>query len=98
MNRYYYEVIITPNRYKEEIESFLMDHFYNGIEEVEGSLILRSEEPLDDIVKKSKEYANALSKIFNEEVRLDIEIKKKRNLDWIENYKKSIKPVEVGEF
>ncbi|WP_187647952.1 50S ribosomal protein L11 methyltransferase [Nitrosophilus labii] len=98
MRDYYYEVTITPSSHKEEIESFLMDHFYNGIEEVGNSLILRSEEPLEDIIEKTKEYANALSKIFSEKVELDIKIEKKENQDWIENYKKSITPVEVEEF
>ena len=98
MKEYYYEVTITPTSHKEEIESFLMDHFYNGIEEKNNSLILRSEESLDEIIEKTKEYVKILSEIFNEDIKVDIKAEKKENLDWIENYKKSITPVEAGEF
>lgn len=98
MNRYYYEIVLTPSSHKEEIESFLMDRFYNGIEEKEGSLILRSEEPLDEIVHQAKDYVKALSEIFDEKIDLDVKVEKKENIDWIEKYKKSITPVETDEF
>lgn len=98
MKKYYYEVTITPSSHKDEVESFLMDHFYNGIEEKNNSLILRSEEPLDDIIQKTKDYVKAISEIFDEKIEVDIKTEKKENVDWIENYKKSISPVEAGEF
>ncbi len=91
-------MVITPSSHKDEIESFLMDHFYNGIEENGNSLILRSEEPLDEIILKTKEYVKNLSNIFSENIDIDIKIEKKKNIDWIEEYKKSITPVEVGNF
>jgi len=98
MKEYYYEVTITPTSHKEEIESFLMDHFYNGIEERGDSLILRSEEPLDEIVEKCKDYVKELSLIFEEKIDLKIKTQKKKNIDWIENYKKSITPVIAKDF
>jgi len=98
MKEYYYEVIITPTSHKEEIESFLMDHFYNGIEERGDSLILRSEEPLDEIIEKCKDYVKELSLIFEEKIDLKIKTQKKKNIDWIENYKKSITPVIAKDF
>ncbi len=98
MKRYYYEYKITPSAFFEEIESFLMDRFYNGIEESEGSLILRSEEPLDSIIEQLREYVKSLEELFGQKVDLDIQKSEKANEDWIEKYKKSITPVEVGEF
>ncbi len=98
MREYYYELVVTPSSHKEEIESFLMDHFYNGIEERSDSLILRSDEPLDDIVEKLEEYRKNLSQLWQEDIEIAIEQHKKPNIDWIEKYKKSITPVEVGEF
>ncbi len=98
MKRHYYEYKITPSAFFEEIESFLMDRFYNGIEESGGSLILRSEEPLDNIMEQLKEYTQSLEELFGQKVELDIQKSKKANEDWIEKYKKSITPVEVGEF
>ena len=98
MKQYYYEYKITPSAFFEEIESFLMDRFYNGIEERGESLILRSEEPLDTIIEQLREYIKSLEELFGQKVELDIQKSKKANEDWIEKYKKSITPVEVGEF
>ncbi len=98
MKRYYYEYKITPSTFFEEIESFLMDHFYNGIEESAGSLILRSEEPLDSMIEQLRAYIESLEELFGQKVKLNITKEKKANEDWIEKYKKSITPVEVGEF
>jgi len=61
-------------------------------------LILRSEDPLDEIIEKTKNYGKILSEIFNEDIKIDIKTEKKENIDWIENYKKSITPVETREF
>ncbi|SMC10129.1 50S ribosomal protein L11 methyltransferase [Nitratiruptor tergarcus] len=98
MQEYYYETSITVDKFRDEIESFLMDHFYNGIEERGNTLILRSEDPLSSTLKKLEEYVKSLEEIFDETISLKIEQEKKRNSDWIEKFKKSITPVEVGEF
>jgi ribosomal protein L11 methyltransferase len=98
MNKYYYETTITPTSHKDEIESFLMDYFYNGIEEKDDSLILRSEDALDEIIRKTKDYVKILSKIFEKDIDVKIEVEKKTNEDWIENYKRSIVPIEIDEF
>jgi len=50
----YFELTITPSSFKEEIESFLLDNFNNGIEELKNSLILRSENSFDDLVNRLK--------------------------------------------
>ncbi len=98
MNRYYYEYVVSTDSFKDEIESFLMDRFYNGIEEGENSLILRSEEPLDEMMEALKEYVKSLEELFGQKINLAIDMRQKANEDWIENYKRSITPVEVGEF
>ncbi len=98
MDRYYYEYRIKTDAFKDEIESFLMDRFYNGIEESGDGFILRSEEEIDDIIEALKEYVKSLEELFETSIDLEVEKKRKENIDWIEKYKKSITPVEVGEF
>ena len=98
MKNIYYEIIITPSLFKDEISNFLIERFNNGIEERNNSLILRSDEPLDNLINELKEYVKALEEIFNKKVDLDIKVEKKENKDWIENYKKSITPIEIDEF
>jgi ribosomal protein L11 methyltransferase len=94
----YYEITITPSSFKDEIESFLLDNFNNGIEELDNSLILRSEKDFKDLIKNLKIYIHSLEEIFQTKIDLDIKIEEKENKDWIANYQNSIKPVEIDEF
>ena len=98
MKNIFYEIFVTPSSNKEEISNFLIERFNNGIEEKGNTLILRSDEPLDDLIKELQEYVKALEEIFEKKIDLDIKIEEKENKDWIENYKKSIQPVEIDEF
>jgi len=98
MKSVYYETIITPSANKDEIINFLIERFNNGIEEKDNSLILRSDEKLDDLIEELREYVKALEEIFEHKIELAVEVKEKENKDWIENYKKSIQPIEIDEF
>ena len=98
MKNKYFEISIFTSGFKDEISNFLIERFNNGIEEKENVLILRSDEPLDNLINELKNYVKALEKIFNKKIDLKIETKEKENKDWVENYKKSIKPVEIEEF
>ncbi len=98
MKEYYYEITIKPSDFLEEFESFLMDRFFNGIEERDGSLILRSEEPMRELLDQTRGYAKALEELFDKRITLDIEVKRLKNRDWVESYKKSITPVDTGIF
>ncbi len=94
----YFELTITPSSFKDEIESFLLDNFNNGIEELNNSLILRSESSFDDLINSLKIYIHSLEEIFDTKIDLDIKIEEKENKDWIANYQNSIQPVEIDEF
>jgi ribosomal protein L11 methyltransferase len=98
MKNNYYELTITPSTFKEEIESFLIDNFNNGIEELDDSLILRSEKSFDELIKALKIYIHSLEEIFNTKIDVDIKVTTKENQDWIANYQNSIQPVEIDEF
>ncbi len=98
MKNLFYEIYITTSGYKDEICNFLIERFNNGIEEKGSTLIIRSDEKEDKLLNELKEYVKALETIFATDIDLNIEIKEKENKDWVENYKKSIKPVEIDEF
>jgi ribosomal protein L11 methyltransferase len=98
MKSKYYELRVSTDSFKDEIENFLIERFNNGIEEEDNTLILRSEENFDGLMKELKEYVKALEEIFNTKINLETKIEEKSNIDWIENYKKSIKPIEIGRF
>ena len=94
----YFELYVKVSDFKEEITNFLMERFFNGIEETKDGLILRGEDSFDDLIEELKEYISALEEIFNKKIDFSYEIVKKSNKDWIEEYKKSIKPVEIDKF
>jgi ribosomal protein L11 methyltransferase len=98
MKQYYNELSITVSSFKDEIGNFLMERFFNGIEEKDNTLILRSEENFNDLIEELKNYVKALEEIFKTKISLDIKIEKKSNKDWIKTYQQSIKPVEIDEF
>jgi ribosomal protein L11 methyltransferase len=94
----YYELSVEVDAFKDEIENFLIERFNNGIEERDNQLVLRSEENFDKLIEELKGYIKALEQIFNTKINLKLKIEEKSNIDWIENYKKSIKPIEIEEF
>jgi len=94
----YYELLVEVTSFKDEIENFLIERFNNGIEEKDNKFILRSEENFDGLIEELKEYVKALEEIFKTKIELKIDIEEKSNIDWIENYKKSIKPIEIDDF
>ena len=98
MQNKYYEMTVEVSEFKDEIESFLMDRFFNGIEEKDNTLILRSEESFDKLIDELKEYVEALEEIFDKKINLNIKVTQKDNKDWIKTYQESIKPVEIDEF
>ncbi|GAB6075001.1 50S ribosomal protein L11 methyltransferase [Nautilia lithotrophica] len=98
MTNNYYELSVKVSSFKDEIENFLMERFFNGIEEKDNTLILRSEDKFEDLIEELKNYVNALEEIFDTKIDLEIDIKEKSNKDWIKTYQESVKPVEIDEF
>jgi len=94
----YYEYKVKTDKFKDEIENFLMERFFNGIEEKDDTLILRSEEPLEEIFEELKGYVKSLEEIFDQKIDLKIEKEQKSNKDWVKLYQNSIKPVEIENF
>ena len=93
MSEYFYELEIKfDEKYKDVVTDLVFALTNEAIEEREGEIILRSENDLEDIKW-------ALSK-FSEKSGIEflMSLSKKRNEDWIENYKRSVTAVEVGSF
>ncbi len=63
-----------------------------AIEELDNTIIARSENDLSDIEFGVKEFAKAL------DIKCDTSLIKKDNIDWIKQYQESVKSIEVGDF
>ena len=98
MEKFYFELKITPNLYYElflDLVSALTDE---ALEEYNETIIVRSESELDNIKEGVEAFAKELSNAFETEVKCDFELSKKENKDWVQEYQKSVQPIEVGSF
>ncbi|MGP1485661.1 MAG: 50S ribosomal protein L11 methyltransferase [Campylobacter sp.] len=94
----FYELIVYSS---DCIELFLDLVFSLGVECVEEGdnfFIIRDEDELDKIEFGLLEYAKHLSSFLNRNVDLRIEKAVKENKDWLDEYKKNVKPIELGNF
>ena len=98
MNKYYYELTIKPNLYYELFLDLVSSLTQEAIEELNNTIIIRSEDELDNIESGVKAFANELSTAFNTEILCETTNVKKENQDWIKLYQDSVQPIEVGEF
>ncbi|MDR3178327.1 MAG: 50S ribosomal protein L11 methyltransferase [Campylobacteraceae bacterium] len=91
MSENYFELTVCPSSRIEIFSDFLLS-FTDAIEEKNGALILRSEEPLDIIGFGVKEYAKKLG------IEIKTAISQKQNENWVKKYQESVQPVTVGNF
>ncbi|HEF3476912.1 TPA: 50S ribosomal protein L11 methyltransferase, partial [Campylobacter coli] len=69
----------------------------DAIEEKDNGIYIRSEENLEELAWAIEIFAQKLSQRFNlkENIILHKSIEKKENKDWVEEYKKGIKPILI---
>ena len=92
MSKYYFELTLKPNNNYELFLDLSTSITDDAIEELDDTLIVRSEEELDDLIFGIKEFMETLK------IECEIIYEKKENLDWIKQYQQSVKAVEVGNF
>ncbi len=98
MNKFYNELIIKPESYYELFLDLAVSLVDEAIEELDGAIIIRSEDSLDDVKSGIQAFNSELSKAFNTKINCQISLEQKDNIDWIQSYKDSVQPIEIGEF
>ena len=99
----YHELRVYPSGYFELFADFLIDSTFEAIEEIEDKengcgIVVRSEKELDSLAESLHAFAATLSQRVGEEVGFRHELAWRRNEDWIENYRRSIQPIECASF
>lgn len=92
MSKYYFELTLKPTQQFELFLDLLETLTDDAIEEDNGLLIVRSEDELEDLKFGIEEFSRALN------INCEIIYEKKENIDWIKEYQKSVRSVEVGNF
>ena len=98
MKETYNELLITPSGEFEKFADFVLSLNQSAIEERERSIIVRSEDDLSEVEFGVKLFANSLSKATNQDIQVKTELHVRKNIDWIQSYKDSIKSIEVDKF
>jgi len=98
LEKYYYELIIQPSLYYELFLDLVSSLTQDAIEECDGTIIIRSEDSLDDIEVGIVAFAKELTVAFDTQIECKTTLVKKENIDWIQAYQQSVQPIEVGEF
>lgn len=92
MSKYYFELTLKPDANYELFLDLINAITDDAIEELDGTLIVRSESELDDLIFGIEEFIKAL------DTKCEITYEKKENIDWIKQYQQSVKAVEIGNF
>lgn len=98
MKDFFYEMIVKSANASELFKSFAFELGVTCVEEDGERFIIRDEEDLQNLKFAFEEFKKALARSLNLDADLQIEISKKPNIDWIEQYKKGVAPVAVGKF
>lgn len=98
MQKFYYELFLEiQEQYKNLLLDFVFDLGVEAIEEKGNGIYIRSNENLEDLAWAIEIFAQKLSQKLNlkEDILLHKTIVKKENKDWVEEYKKGIKPIII---
>lgn len=98
MKDFFYEMIVKSANASELFKSFAFELGVTCVEERGERFIIRDEEDLQNLKFAFEEFKKALARSLNLNADLQIEISKKQNKDWLDEYKKGVAPVAVGKF
>jgi len=98
LDKYYYELTIKPNLYYELFLDLASSLTNDALEELNETIIIRSEDTLSDVELGILEFAKELSTAFNTEILCETNLEQKENQDWVKLYQMSVQPIKVGSF
>ena len=98
MKDFFYEMIVKSANASELFKNFAFELGVTCVEEDGDRFIIRDEEDLQNLKFAFEEFKKALARSLNLDADLQIEISKKQNKDWLDEYKKGVVPVAVGKF
>lgn len=98
MKDFFYEMIVKSANASELFKNFAFELGVTCVEERGESFIIRDEEDLQNLKFAFEEFKKALARSLSLDADLQIEISKKQNKDWLDEYKKGVAPVAVGKF
>ncbi|MSN95598.1 50S ribosomal protein L11 methyltransferase [Campylobacter sp. FMV-PI01] len=97
MDDIYFELKVSSKNALEFFREFAFEIGVSAVEMGDGFFIVRDGEDLKNLEFALIEYKNALQKTLNLDIDLNLHSETKKNIDWIDEYKKGVKPINVGD-
>ena len=98
MDKFYYELKVTPNSHYELYLDLVSSLTYEAVEELNDSIIVRCESSLEDIKDGIELFTHGLNDNISKDIKCKMVLEEKENEDWIQKYKDAVEPVTVGRF
>lgn len=94
-NEFFFQV---DEEYSDLFIDFIFELGVEAIEEKDGGVYVRSNENLDELAWAVGVFRENLNKKENSNISLRTSLQQKPNKDWIDEYKKGIQPLQIGNF
>ncbi len=94
-NEFFFQV---DERYNPLYIDFVFDLGVEAVEEKDNGIYVRSYESLDELAFALETFTQKLNQTRNAQISLRTNLSKKPNKDWIDEYKKGVKPLQIGDF
>ncbi len=94
-NEFFFQV---DKAYNDLFIDFIFELGVEAVEEKDGGVYVRSNDKLDDLAWAVNLFKDSLNEKKNTKISFNSSLQQKANKDWIEEYKKSIKPLQIGNF
>lgn len=97
MNDIFFELTIKSDNALSLLKDFIFELGISAIEEKNNSFIIRDSDDLTNVLFAITTYKDRLEKELKLSIDLQTKMESKKNLDWIGEYQKAVKPIEIGE-
>ena len=97
-DKFYELEVLCPQELRELFEDLVFSLGVTCTQETAGGFIIRDEDELDEVEFGLQEYAKSLQNALEREIEFKITKSQKENKDWLNEYKKNVRPIEIGKF
>ncbi|WP_295143460.1 50S ribosomal protein L11 methyltransferase [uncultured Campylobacter sp.] len=97
-DKFYELEVLCSQELRELFEDLVFSLGVTCTQETNGGFIIRDEDELDEVEFGLREYAKSLQDVLGREIEFKITKSQKENKDWLSEYKKNVRPIEIGKF
>jgi len=97
-DKFYELEVLCSQELRELFEDLVFSLGVTCTQETAGGFIIRDEDELDEVEFGLREYAKSLQNALGREIEFKITKSQKENKDWLNEYKKNVRPIEIGKF